>query len=46
MDDERPSEPMVERITREDGRYLLYFTWPDEPMPAERSEPPERDANE
>jgi hypothetical protein len=31
MDDERPAEPVVERVARPDGRYLLYFSWPDEP---------------
>ncbi len=46
MDDERPADPDVERVTREDGRYVIYFSWPDEPMPAEPPEPPIGDADE
>jgi hypothetical protein len=26
-EDERPADPLVERVDREDGRYLLYFSW-------------------
>lgn len=37
MDDERPPEPIVERVERPDGRYVLYFSWPDDPPV---SEPP------
>ena len=37
MDDERPPEPTVERVERPDGRYVLYFSWPEEPPV---SEPP------
>ena len=29
-DDERPPEPTVERVERPDGRYVLYFSWPDD----------------
>lgn len=39
MDDEPPREPTVERVDRSDGRYVLYFSWPEaqaEPEPATR----------
>ena len=42
MDDERLPEPTMERVDRPDGRYVLYFSWPDEP-PA--IEPPADPAN-
>jgi hypothetical protein len=31
MDDDRPSEPTIERVEKPDGRYVLYFSWPDDP---------------
>jgi hypothetical protein len=40
MDDERSAEPVVERVEMPDGRYLLYFSWPDEPAPTQPPEPP------
>ena len=42
MDDELPPEPTVERVEHPDGRYALYFSWPDEPPVSEPSvsEPP------
>jgi len=39
MDDTPPPEPRVERVDMPDGRYLLYFSWPDEPV---ATEPPQR----
>ena len=28
MDHEPPREPTVERVKRDDGRYIIYFSWP------------------
>jgi hypothetical protein len=39
MDDERPGEPNVERVELPDGRYVLYFSWPDEPLTEPTVEP-------
>lgn len=25
-----PPEPRVERVERPDGRYVIYFSWPDD----------------
>jgi hypothetical protein len=30
MDDDRPPEPTVERVEKPDGRYILYFSWPED----------------
>ena len=52
MDDAPPPEPRVERVDMPDGRYLLYFSWPDEPVATERPqratqpEPPAGGADE
>jgi hypothetical protein len=47
MDEDRPDEPIVERVDRPDGRYILYFSWP---RPADDREPAasaaEEDADE
>ena len=37
MDDEQPPEPTVERVERPDGRYVIYFSWPDDPPSGEPS---------
>jgi hypothetical protein len=40
MDDDLPSEPAVERVEKPDGRYVLYFSWPDEtPVDEPSAEP-------
>ena len=31
MSEDAPAEPLVERVERPDGRYILYFSWPEEP---------------
>jgi hypothetical protein len=41
MDDTLPPEPSVERVERADGRYLLYFSWPDDSAPASPPDRPE-----
>lgn len=28
-DDAPPVEPRVERVEKDDGRYILYFSWPE-----------------
>jgi hypothetical protein len=40
MDDDRPSEPTIERVEKPDGRYVLYFSWPDDPPPNEPTAEP------
>ena len=42
MDDDRPAEPTVERVEKPDGRYVLYYSWPEEPA---ESEPPAEPAS-
>jgi hypothetical protein len=29
MEQEPPREPIVERVERADGRYVIYFSWPE-----------------
>ena len=41
MDDTPPPEPTVDRVDKPDGRYVLYFSWPDDPAATEPPEPPE-----
>jgi hypothetical protein len=33
MEQDPPREPTVERVEREDGRYILYFSWPETDTP-------------
>lgn len=40
MEDERASEPIVERVERTDGRYVLYFSWAEEPPVGESPDDP------
>ena len=46
MNDERPPEPTVERVERPDGRYVLYFSWPEEPPVSARPAEPASAADE
>jgi hypothetical protein len=46
MDDDRPSQPTVERVEKPDGRYALYFSWPEEPAESRPPEEPESAADE
>ena len=46
MDDDRPLEPTVERVDRPDGRYVLYFSWPQEPPVSEPAAEPVSAADE
>jgi hypothetical protein len=45
QEDERPADAIVERVEREDGRYLLYFSWP-ETLPSPQAKPPVATADE
>ena len=29
MSEDGPAEPQVERVEMPDGRYILYFSWPE-----------------
>jgi hypothetical protein len=44
MDQEPPREPTVERVERADGRYILYFSWPQ--GEAHGEQPPEVEADD
>ena len=35
-DDQPQAEPLVERVEKPDGRYVLYFSWPEDPSSAAR----------
>ena len=35
-DDQPQAEPQVERVEKRDGRYVLYFSWPEDPSSAAR----------
>ena len=40
MDADPPEGATIEREEREDGRYVLYYSWPSEPGPAASPAPP------
>lgn len=44
--DEPPASPSVERVERPDGRYVLYFSWPDEPAVDDGASEAETDEDE
>jgi hypothetical protein len=47
MDEDRPDEPIVERVERADGRYILYFSWrPPADQPEAGASAADEDAHE
>jgi hypothetical protein len=46
MDQDPPREPILERVERADGRYVLYYAWPEADADPEAAVPDADPAND